>query len=228
MKRPPVRSTAFPALILSTVLAVACAPEALFAQDAPDGGPAPDGWRIVTDRVSADASDVDFVRMEPGFHVTTGPAALLFHPDSTAEGRYRVEATVHLFGAEEQDAGFGIFVGGDDLEGAYQRYVSFLLRPSGEFLVRHQDSPTSWADLAGWASSPAVRTLDDREAGEASIANELAVDVTPDELVFRVNGTEVHRAPWRGLAVEGVAGVRVGDGVDLHYSGFAVGAPAGE
>lgn len=207
--------------LLAVLIAIVALPAALAAQGAPEGEP-PAGWRIVTDQVSADADELDFVRMEPGFHVTAGPAALLFHPDSTAAGSYRVETTVHLFGAEDAEAGFGLFVGGEELDGAYQRYVSFLLRPSGTFLVRQQDSPTSWADLAGWSESSAVRTLDDRGPDEASVENTLSVDVSPEELVFRINGTEVHRAPWRGLPVEGVAGVRVGEGVDLHYSGFSI------
>lgn len=64
----------------------------------------PDGWRWVTDTPAALATSLDppagslvFGTMAPGWHITSGPAATLFEPSATAEGRYSVESEVFLF-----------------------------------------------------------------------------------------------------------------------------------
>ena len=56
--------------------------------DAPHGDHAPEPT------VGADSTaDVFFVNMTPGWHVTTGPAGVLYHPASTASGAFRAERT---------------------------------------------------------------------------------------------------------------------------------------
>lgn len=182
----------------------------------------PAGWEILTDRVAADTAEIYFASMEPGFHITTGPAAIFYHPDSTAAGTYRVEATTHLFDPGERNEAYGIFVGGEDLLGSYQRYTYFLVRKSGEYLVKQRVSSTSTETLVDWTAHPAVRGWDDRESESGPVENALALQVRPDELVFEVNGREVERIPRRSLPVSGVAGVRVNHALDLHYSRFEI------
>ena len=66
-------------------LATATAAVALFSILAPAPAAAqpdeeqtrPDGWMIRADRSGADTSEIFFVDMPPGWHVTTGPAVIL-------------------------------------------------------------------------------------------------------------------------------------------------------
>lgn len=187
----------------------------------------PQGWEVLTDQVSADTAEVYFATMEPGFHIETGPAAIFYHPDSTATAPFRVEATTHLFDPGDRNEAYGIFVGGEDLTGSYQRYAYFLVRRSGEYLVKQRVSSTSTETLVDWTSHPSVVGWDDREEGSRSATNALAVEAGADELVFYVNGEEVERVPRGDLPVNGVAGVRVNHALDVHFSQFEIGSPGG-
>jgi hypothetical protein len=57
-----------------------------------------------------------FVTMAPGWHVTTGPAALLYHPDYRTKNmdNFAVEAEIFLFPGTSQEE-YGIFIGGKNL-----------------------------------------------------------------------------------------------------------------
>lgn len=224
-------SSHIPRLTASTVVPLLlAAPSLVGAQPAEGGGAGegsrPEGWRVLTDRVSADTAEIDFARMPPGFHVTTGPAAIFYHPDSTATGTFRVEAEIHLFDPGEPREAYGIFFGGRDLEGSYQAYTYFLVRRTGEYLVKRRVSATSTETLVDWTAHPAVTGWEDREEGSETARNVLSVEAGADELVFRVNGEEVDRLPRSGLDVDGVAGLRVNHRLDVHVSRFEV-TPAG-
>lgn len=182
----------------------------------------PDGWRIVTDQVEADTSEIYFATMEPGFHVTSGPAAIYYHPDSTATAPFRAEVETHLFDPGGRNEAFGIFFGGSDLTGSYQAYTYFLVRRSGEFLVKRRMG-TSTETLEGWTAHPAVVGWDEREQGAESVRNVLGVEATADGLIFSVNGSEVTRLDRSSqLAVDGIVGVRINHALNVHVSGLRI------
>ena len=73
-----------------SLLALAAAP--LAAQDASDpthkvaGGALPAGWMRRTDRPTDKLTDAKFVAMGPGYHVTSGPAAIYWNPKNVTAG----------------------------------------------------------------------------------------------------------------------------------------------
>ena len=79
-------------------------------------------WRIdggngsVTDAAEPRNGEMTFVTMAPGWHVTTGPAALLYHPDYRTKNmdNFAVEAEIFLFPGTSQEE-YGIFIGGKNL-----------------------------------------------------------------------------------------------------------------
>lgn len=217
-------------LALALILSLGISPAVLQAQDSAaiaekkaQHQTRPEGWRILTDDVEADTSGVYFATMTPGMHVTTGPAAIFYHPDSTATGTFRVEGQFALFDPGSRNEAYGVFFGGRDLQGSYQAYTYFLVRRSGEYLIKRRVSSTSTETVVGWTEHPAVVGWDEREEGAASTSNELAVEARDDELVFFVNGEEVDRVDRSALAVEGLAGIRINHSLDVHVSGFRVG-----
>lgn len=201
------RFVAFFALVLLAL------PARVSAQDqAP-----PEGWKIRTDRPDQDASELYFVEMPPGFHVTSGPAAIYWHPDQTAAGSYRVEMEVFLFDPEGRREAFGLFMGGSDLEGPGQRYTYFLIRDGGEFLVKTREGEET-GTVRNWTAHPAVLGYADREEGDVTTRNVLTADVGDEEVVFSINGDEVARVPREGLALDGVVGIRVNHRLNLHIA----------
>lgn len=177
----------------------------------------PDGWEHRLDRPDADPAAVEFVNMAPGWHVTTGPAAILYRPDQAARGDYRVTTEIFLFDPQGRREAFGIFVGGSDLQGPDQAYTYFLIRDGREYLVkrRHGDDATT---VAGWAGNDAIRAFEDRPEGETSVLNELSVEVRGDQVRFLVNGTEVDTLPRGDLPLDGIVGLRVNHRLNLHVT----------
>ncbi len=179
----------------------------------------PDGFRVQTDAPGA-AADVVFVTMWPGWHVTTGSAAVLYDGAVRAEGTYRVDAETFLFDPADRNAGYGVFIGGADLEGDEPVYTAFLIRTSGDFMIAVRSGATT-TPVVDWTPHASVLRYADRgQAGTAK--NVLAVDVQSDVVRFSVNGTEVSALPRARVGAEGAVGLRVGENVNLHLSSLVV------
>ena len=201
----------------AAALALTSLPLGLAAQDQER----PADWQLRTDRPGMDTSEIFFVNMEPGWHITSGPAAIYYHPDRRASGAFRVESEIFLFDPEGRREAFGVFVGGQDLEADSQRYVYFLIRASGEFLIKQRqgsETPT----LVGWTQHDAVVPWSAKGAEDATVKNVLALEAHDDHVRFLVNDVEVSRLPRSELDVEGIVGLRVNHALNLHVSSLDV------
>lgn len=185
----------------------------------PSSQPKPDGWVVRLDRPERGTpEDVMFTEMSPGWHITTGPAALLYHPDSTASGAYRLEADVFLFDPAERHEGYGVFFGGSDLDGPDQMYTYLLLRQDGRYLVKVRDGDAT-AVVRDWTEHPAINAWAARPESDATVRNRLAVEVGANDVAFLVNGTEVARVSRADLPpTDGVFGLRVNHALNLHVT----------
>jgi hypothetical protein len=180
----------------------------------------PAGWHLRLDREQDHAVDVSFRPMEPGWHVTTGPAAIMWSPEYEASGAYRAEAKIHLMKPSEHAEAFGIFFGGSNLDAPTQDYMYFLIRQDGRYLVKHRAGEETHT-IVPWTESDAVV----KGSEEGSVANVLAVEVSADELAFTINGQEVQRIPRPEYAqLDGIVGLRVNHRLDVNVESLAVDA----
>lgn len=193
------------------------------AQDtatAADGVPA--GWQIRTDDGStprvgpteSDDLDIRFAVMEPGFHAKMyRPRAIFWHPDSMATGDYRATTTMHLFDPGQRREAHGLIVGGSGLDGPDQEYLYFLVRRTGEFLikVRRGDETETVVD---WTVHEAVVPYNEDTEGTA--ANTLDIETMGDMIHFRVNGEDVHVSTDSSLPTDGNFGFRLNHGLEVH------------
>lgn len=195
----------------------------LVAGQAADAAKLPPGWHMRADGHAAHGAahaTVSFVDMPPGWHVTTGPSVILFNPTRTATGTYRVRSESFLFDPGTRREGYGVLIGGHDLDGAGQRYTYFLIRRSGEFLIKRRSGETL-STVRDWTPHEAILQYDKR--GDAQTAkNVLGIDVTASEVVFLVNDKEVARVPRSEVDTEGVVGLRVNHQLNLHVSTLEV------
>jgi hypothetical protein len=183
----------------------------------------PPYWKVRLDepdaavRIGADdkEDDIYFVSMTPGWHITTGPASIFYHPANTAAGAFTAHTTIHLFDPGDRNEAFGLFVGGMDLEGANQTYDYFLIRNSGEFLIKRRIGSETQL-VQDWAPSPAIQRYTDPAV--SSVQNKMSIRVEGAEVVFSINEVEVARLP----SAEGIVGIRVNHGLNLHVSELAV------
>ncbi|BCS33650.1 hypothetical protein TBR22_A28770 [Luteitalea sp. TBR-22] len=203
-------------LQMLVMLAMLTVPQA----KAPAAPQVPEGWQVRVDggdHGTADASGVSFVTMPPGWHVTTGPAAILYRPAGKATGAYTVRSEIFQFDPGTRREGYGLLIGGKALDTPQQAYTYFLIRRSGEFLIKRRTGGTT-ATVKDWTPSPAIVKFDDRKAGQQSVKNALEVRVAADTTAFLVNGTEVARVPTKELDTDGVVGLRVNHQLNLHVS----------
>lgn len=204
--------------ILFTAM-LAAAP--LSAQDANLTVPA--AWKVRADRgtvnVVADEERSDprtmarIVTMAPGWHVTTGPALIAYDPSWQAGGTYRAEAEIFLFPGERAE-GYGMFVGGANLEGADQTYLYVLLRKDGRYLVKRRVGAGT-ETLVDWTAHEAVVP---HTGQDGTAKNVLAVNVRADDIQIVVNGQVVTTVPRAGIPTDGQVGLRVNHALNLHVS----------
>ncbi len=180
-------------------------------------GKLPLGWRTRADGGKDEHGGKDtlsFVQMTPGYHVTTGPAAIMWAPDSAATGAFSVDATIFLFPTNGRDQeGYGIFVGGQELDSERQRYTYFLLRNDGKYLIKQRQGAKTTV-LRDWTALPAIKV----QAGADAMRNDLRIVVGPTSVSFGVNGTEATSLPRGQVSPDGIFGLRLNHAVNAHVS----------
>ena len=212
-------------LVAGTLRAQGMDPDKVVA----NGGVNVPGW---TGRIDPQAAkggrkitDDKVVSMGPGFHVTSGPAAIYWNPANTASGNYTVSASFSQTKAATHPEAYGVFLGGNDLNTPNQSYLYFLVRQDGKYLINHRANDSTVHKMVDWTANSAVKAID----ADGKATNALSVAVGPDKLSFLVNGVEVTTLPRSavdrsgpGTGTTGVAGVRVNHNLDVHVGGFAV------
>ena len=221
-------------LFQSALIALLCS-TVVIAQNRPDPEvpqgenlEVPEGWEVRLDRdmddviisSDADSADIYFVNMTPGWHITSGPAAIYYHPGNTAAGEYKLSATLHLFdpGNRNREA-FGIFLGGTNLSGEDQRYLYFLIRNTGEFLIKERIGSETEV-IQNWTSADSINLFTE-DMNDSSAENTLSVSVSGSKLLFSINNNEVASVTAGNYPTDGLYGLRVNHSINLHISELA-------
>ena len=181
---------------------------------------APPGWKVRADDPKADLTKLAFTEMKPGFHVTTGPAAIFWNPENTATGNFTIESEIFFFreGSRDTEA-YGILLGGKDLEGAAD-YVYFMLRNDGKYLVKHRAGNGDTHLITDWTQHDAVVM---HLGSEGTVKKVISVAAGADSVRFSVNGKPVSSYPRSHMKADGIVGLRVNHGLNLHVSKLVIG-----
>jgi hypothetical protein len=177
------------------------------------------GWSVRPDEEGS-VNSVRFRVMEPGYHVTLGPAAILYRAGDRAEGSFHTLATFQQTRKPEEPEGYGIFFGGQDLSGRGQRYTYFLVRGDGKYLIKQRAGEQTAEVTRGWIESPAVTKVD--PTGSAKNLLEIDAKADPSKVSFKVNGKTVYAVDAKALQLKGIVGLRINHNLDVHVSGFAL------
>jgi hypothetical protein len=181
------------------------------------GGILPAGWSARPDD-AGDIKSVKFVTMEPGYHVTLGPATILYRKSDRANRPFHTLATFHQMKKLKHSEGYGLFMGGQALDGKGQKYTYFLVRDDGSYLIKRRDGDQTSEITHGWTAHPAVKKGD----AEGKTTNLLEIDAKQNasKVAFKVNGQTVYTADAKSMDVKGIVGLRVNHNLDLHVEGF--------
>lgn len=178
------------------------------------GGQLPSGWRARLDRPNAKIDNVKFVTMGKGYHVTTGPAAILYDSSARASGDYTVSATFTQTKAPTHPEAYGLFIAGEELEGAGQSYAYFLVRGDGKVIVLHRAGGDVHR-IMEWTDNAAAVKAD--SSGKAT--NTLTAAVAPDSVRFLVNGAPVMAISREHFgSAAGMYGLRINHNLDVHVA----------
>ena len=174
------------------------------ADVAAQGSGVPSGYTAVTDDSAAKLTSIRFTPSNGSWDVTTGPAHIVFADKDTASGAYTASATFAQLEAPRHPEAYGLFVGGRDLAQPTRTYTYFVVRGSGEFLVKTRDGAKT-NDVVAWKANAAVPKAD--SAGKATYR--LAVRVASDSVRFMVNDKQVAAVKAGTVPTTGVAGLRI-------------------
>jgi len=179
----------------------------------------PPGWTARPDE-GGEPSKIRFVAMEPGYHLTLGPATILYRTEDLAQGPFHTLATFHQMKKPRHPEGYGLFVGGKQLKGKDQTYTYFLVREDGAYLIKQRKGDTTSEVTKGWKPSRAIKKADAQ--GKATNLLEIDAKQDPKTVDFKVNGQSVYSAPAEQMDLTGIVGLRVNHTLDVHIEGFAV------
>jgi hypothetical protein len=164
----------------------------------------PSGYTAITDDTTAQISNARYAVKDANWDVTTGPAHIIFAGKDTARGAYTASATFAQQETPRHPEGYGIFIGGRDLASPNRAYTYFLVRGSGELLVKSRAGAKT-TDVLAWRANPAVPKAD----GQGKATYRLAIRVAADSVRFLVNDAQVGAVKAGTIATDGVAGLRV-------------------
>jgi hypothetical protein len=183
------------------------------------GGTLPSGW-VARPDAGGDTKNIKFVTMEPGYHLTLGPATILYREQDRVSVPFHTLAKFHQMKKLEHAEGYGLFLGGEALDGNGQRYTYFLVRGDGKYIIKRRQGENTSEITKGWTAHPAINKV----GADGKATNLLEVDAKkdPTKVSFKVNGTDVHTAEPKSLDLKGIVGLRVNHNLDVHIEEFAV------
>lgn len=166
----------------------------------------PNGYLAQFDQPNTKLTDVSYSAREPGrWEVTTGPAHILYSPTDSARGKYSASATFEQLAAPSHPEGFGVFVGGSNLDQPNARkYTYFIVRGDGKYLVKVRDGANT-RTITDWTANAAIPKQD--PAGKALYG--IKVDVNGTTANISVNGAPVTTVAAANAPLNGIAGVRI-------------------
>lgn len=211
------------AFIFGLLLAVSAAGCVREPEGPPEAPLLPGGYRLRLDGDRVDPGQFVTEETPDGVRVTNGPGGIAWRPqDTVSVGDFRAEAAFTLMGAPvAYREGFGVFVGGRNLEGPSPRYLYLMVRPTGEYMVKRRVGQAT-ETIVDWL--PHTSVLPVAADGDTPM-NVLAIEAVGGEARFLVNGTVVFRMPAAEAEPFGVAGLRVNHRLDLIVGKWSIGPP---
>ena len=177
----------------------------------------PEGYRAITDDTTAQITNARYVTKAGNWEITTGPAHIIFAPKDTARGAYTVIASFAQLEAPRHPEGYGLFIGGRDLESPNRAYTYFLVRGNGQFLVKSRAGAKT-SDVIAWRADPLVEKAD--STGRATYR--MSIRVGADSVRFLLNGKQVAAVKAGTIATNGVVGIRVNHNLHRTTSPVAI------
>jgi hypothetical protein len=136
-------------------------------------GSLPSGWKGRLDSGDKTLAGVKASQMGGGVHFMTGPAGIYYKPADKGMGAYETHATFTQMEPAAHPEAYGLFIGGENLDAAGQKYTYFIVRQDGKYMIKRRagaDTPT----VMDWTDSAAI-SRQQRRREQTSLAIEVAM-----------------------------------------------------
>ena len=181
------------------------------------GSGIPSGYTALTDNGSAQPTDIRYVTTGGGWEITTGPAHIIYAAKDTASGGYAVSTGFDQVEAPRHPEAYGIFVGGQNLDGENRSYTYFIVRGTGEFAIKTRNG-SQVSNVVDWKANPALGKQD--STGRATYR--LKIHTTADSVHFLVDDKLVHAASLKPVRTNGIAGLRINHNLHVRTSPLVI------
>lgn len=226
------------ALAVLTLMGASAVPATVTAQklqiplaDAPgpDEGKRPTGWivRADTNKQAGHFPDsVKLVHHGKGYYLGSGPSAIVWTPSNVLNGNFILAGvmTSGPTGAAIPD-GFGVFLGGKNLQTPQAQYTEFLVRNDGRYAV-FQHVGSKVVTLKDWTVIAGINLHSGRR--DETVRNTFRVIVDAKTVQVVVNRALAASFPRAQFMPDGTYGMRIGtkQSIQLETLGPEKPAPA--
>lgn len=174
----------------------------------PNEGKRPTGFIVRSDRPIVGGDSVRLMYRGKGYYLESGPSSIVFNPKMVARGSFVLSSTMYSgpTGATIPD-GFGVFLGGKNMNTPAAEYTEFLVRNDGRYAVIQHIGPRRVL-LRDWTVLAGIMQQDGRRDQTVRNTFRVVVDGTNVQLV--VNRTLATSFPRTVVKPDGIFGMRIG------------------
>jgi hypothetical protein len=199
------------------------------AHKVPNGGIRGAGWQGRPDPGTGALNDSSLDVKGSDLEIHTGPAMLYWNTANKTSGDFTISATFNepkYMSSNDHPHPYGVFIAGNDLDGANATALYCAVYGSGTVIVRA--FPTSFAPMGN--RRPTASEAANKAAGKGEpVTQTISMSVKGDTVDCSVNGKSVASLKKADLvgegklkSVDGYAGIRVAHNVDVNVKDFKV------
>ena len=177
-------------------------------------------YQIRQDSERSDPGDFQITEEEGAVRILTGPAGIAYHTaDSVNSGNFRIDATFTQYGAPlGYREAYGVFVGGRELDGPELEYTYFLVRPTGDYLIKRRVGEIT-ETIVDWTPHGGVmQVLAEGDEPE----NTMTIEAADGQINFIINSQLAHSMIVSEARPHGIAGLRANHRLDIRITGWSV------
>jgi hypothetical protein len=175
-------------------------------------GKLPSGWKGRFDSPNTKEESLTVANEGQSMKFTTAAdaAGIYYKPDMKGTGDYEVSAAFSQLKPSEHLEGYGLFIGGTDLDKPTQRYTYFLIRQDGKYSIRSRNGDKT-AAIVDWTDAAAMK-----DPKGTKTSNTLAIRSRADGVRFLIGGKEVRKLTRAQAQPDGIAGLRVNHNLNVQ------------
>ncbi|MEP6833276.1 MAG: hypothetical protein ABJB74_07770 [Gemmatimonas sp.] len=176
----------------------------------PDENKRPTGWLVRSDGAAKGipGDTVLLINRGKGYYLTSGPTSIVWTPKNEASGKFILQGVLFSgrTGATIPD-GFGVFLGGRNMQTPNAEYTEFLVKNDGQFGV-FQHTGSRRVALVDWKKLSGIALHSGRR--DESVRNTFRVVVDDKTVTLVINRTVATSFLRSVFNPDGEFGVRIG------------------